>query len=218
MHLIKTKIKNKRKRPRHRGKKNRLAQMVMKDGMRSSSTQVHEWSRENKVKQTHAEIRYGQILKGIGARHMFRCQQPLFGFIIDFYAPKLMLAVEIDGGYHDNPDQIAYDLSRTERLNRHGITVLRFTNEEVISDSHKVIFMTQEKIKNSDRINKYKRSWRHRNRNKETRDIDFKDRFVPDPSFKKVLEIKKVPSTTIMIKRKSGEILRKLVPSEMARA
>ena len=217
MRFLKARSKHKRKRPRNR-KKNQVAQQIMKAGIRYSSGQVIEWSKENKVKQTHSEIRYGAILKEMGARHMFRCQQPLFGFIIDFYAPKLMLAVEIDGGYHDNPDQAKYDEMRERKLNKQGISILRFTNEEVLSDSKKVMFLTQEKIKNSGRINKFKGLWRHRNKNKETRDIDFKERFVPDPAFKKVLEVKSAPSTTIMIKRKSGEVLRKLVPSEMARA
>ncbi len=52
-------------------------------------------------------------------------------FILDFYCPKRKLAIEIDGGQHYADDAIAYDKDRTLSLNEKGITVLRFTNEDI---------------------------------------------------------------------------------------
>ncbi|PIS30804.1 hypothetical protein COT42_02350 [Candidatus Saganbacteria bacterium CG08_land_8_20_14_0_20_45_16] len=37
------------------------------------------------------------------------------GFVLDFYSPDIRLAIEIDGGYHQNPDQIDYDKARQKR-------------------------------------------------------------------------------------------------------
>ena len=62
----------------------------------------------------------------------FRCQHPLGRFIVDFYCPACKLVIEMDGDIHTH--QRAYDEARTEQLQSFGYRVLRFTNEEVLSD------------------------------------------------------------------------------------
>ncbi|MEL6254773.1 MAG: endonuclease domain-containing protein [Bacteroidota bacterium] len=57
-------------------------------------------------------------------------------FIADFYCAKAKLIVEIDGKYHLN--QQAYDQRREEILRGMAFRVIRFTNEEVLSDWEKV--------------------------------------------------------------------------------
>jgi very-short-patch-repair endonuclease len=52
-------------------------------------------------------------------------------YIVDFYAPSLRLAIELDGGQHYEPDKLRYDEHRTGRLQAQGITLLRYTNLEV---------------------------------------------------------------------------------------
>jgi len=59
----------------------------------------------------------------------FRRQQVVRGFVVDFYCAAHRLAVEIDGGVHDEPDQRAWDAERTVLLSRSGITVLRFADD-----------------------------------------------------------------------------------------
>lgn len=59
-------------------------------------------------------------------------QYPLFGYIVDFYAPHYRVAVEVDGGVHQ--DQIDYDVKRDRQLADRDIVVLRFTNEQVLAD------------------------------------------------------------------------------------
>lgn len=205
------KIKNKRKRPRWK----RQAFKVFSGGVNATGFKVLEWSEEHKLNQTPAEIRYGKILQEIEARHHFRCQQPLYGYIIDFYAPAFLLAIEVDGGYHNAPEQMAYDAKRTRKLNDKGISVLRFTNEEVLSDAQKVMSITQEKIRACCRINKVKRRWR-RNDGWKKQALNLADRKRkvprPDSSFPadafKIVEIKKQP---IMIRHKDGSTERKEV-------
>ncbi len=53
-------------------------------------------------------------------------------FILDFYAPNLRLAVEVDGGYHDN--RVSADARRDRELARWGVVVLRIPGELVIRD------------------------------------------------------------------------------------
>ncbi len=62
----------------------------------------------------------------------FRRQKPLLWFIADFYCAELKLVIEIDGGVHN--DTQAYDETRTEELGKFGVTVFRFTNEEILND------------------------------------------------------------------------------------
>ncbi|WNZ23157.1 endonuclease domain-containing protein [Leptolyngbya sp. NK1-12] len=62
----------------------------------------------------------------------FRCQHPVASFIVDFYCPQYRLIIELDGAIHDQ--QIEYDASRTEQLHHLGYRVIRFRNQEVLSD------------------------------------------------------------------------------------
>jgi very-short-patch-repair endonuclease len=43
------------------------------------------------------------------------------GFVVDFYCPELMLAVELDGSAHDGIDGAARDAERSAVLAAEGI-------------------------------------------------------------------------------------------------
>ena len=58
-------------------------------------------------------------------------------FIADFYWHKVKLVVEIDGDSHKC--QMEYDNGRTAEIEEFGITVIRFTNEEVLNYLEKVV-------------------------------------------------------------------------------
>jgi len=76
--------------------------------------------------------------------YKFRGQHPIGIYIVDFYAHKLKLVIEVDGKHHLNYDQKIWDKERTEFLEFNGLKVLRFTNEEVLENIEFVI----QKIKN----------------------------------------------------------------------
>lgn len=61
----------------------------------------------------------------------FRSQHPISIFIADFYCHPLKLVIEIDGKIHRF--KIDYDNGRTEELRSYGITVIRFSNDEVLN-------------------------------------------------------------------------------------
>lgn len=71
--------------------------------------------------------------------YKFRRQHAISQFIADFYCHEARLVIEVDGGYHNNPDQQEYDKGRTAELENLGIKVLRFTNKDVETDISKVI-------------------------------------------------------------------------------
>ena len=61
----------------------------------------------------------------------FTRQYRIDDYIVDFYAPSIKLAIELDGGQHYEEDGLEYDRRRTNKLNELGVTVLRFTNPDV---------------------------------------------------------------------------------------
>jgi len=67
----------------------------------------------------------------------FKAQHPIDIFIADFYCHKFKLVVEIDGGIHET--QKEYDEGRTAELEKWGLTIIRFTNEEVMNNIEKVM-------------------------------------------------------------------------------
>ena len=69
----------------------------------------------------------------------FSRQYSVGPYILDFYCPKKKLAVELDGGQHNLPDGREYDAERTAYLNAHGIEVLRFWNNEVLTNIEGVV-------------------------------------------------------------------------------
>ena len=67
----------------------------------------------------------------------FRCQHPIYRYILDFYCHEVMLAIEIDGDVHKNRKE--YDEYRDEFLKSIGITTLRFSVKDLFSKSDYVI-------------------------------------------------------------------------------
>ena len=60
-------------------------------------------------------------------------------YILDFYCPGLKLAVELDGGQHNQSDGREHDATRSEYLRVQGIDVIRFWNHEVLLDMESVL-------------------------------------------------------------------------------
>jgi very-short-patch-repair endonuclease len=69
----------------------------------------------------------------------FRRQHPFERFVLDFYCCEVKLAIELDGGQHNEPDAKARDKERSEFLAGHDIQVLRFWNNEVFTNLEGVL-------------------------------------------------------------------------------
>jgi len=62
----------------------------------------------------------------------FRRQQPVGPYVVDFFCPEKKLIVELDGGQHQ--DRAAHDASRDAWLKAEGYVVLRYWNNELMSN------------------------------------------------------------------------------------
>jgi very-short-patch-repair endonuclease len=76
----------------------------------------------------------------------FRRQHPLDVFVLDFYAPEIKLAIELDGSVHQKEDQRIYDTDREKFLKSKGVEILRFWNSEVEKDIDEVLNKIKQKI------------------------------------------------------------------------
>jgi len=77
----------------------------------------------------------------------WRRQHPVDMFIIDFYAPKIKLAIELDGSIHKIKENKEYDEDRTFYLESKYIKVIRFWNSEVEKNLATVLDKIQKAIK-----------------------------------------------------------------------
>ena len=63
--------------------------------------------------------------------YRFRRQFPIGQYIVDFICREKKIIIEIDGGQHNEKQNIEYDNKRTEYLNSEGYQVVRFWNNEI---------------------------------------------------------------------------------------
>lgn len=70
----------------------------------------------------------------------FRRQHPASCYVLDFYAHKIKLAIEIDGSVHSLDDVKRNDTERQAALEKFGIKFLRYTNRQIRFELEKVIF------------------------------------------------------------------------------
>ena len=60
-------------------------------------------------------------------------QRSIDSFIVDFYCAKAKLVIEIDGAQHYTQQGKNHDRLRTEAMQKYGLMVLRFSNNDVDS-------------------------------------------------------------------------------------
>ena len=90
-------------------------------------------ARKLRKSMTDAERKLWYILRRrYLEKYRFRRQVPVGSYIVDFLSYELRLIIEIDGGQH--ADQIEYDNRRTLWLEEQGYRVLRFWNNEVLTN------------------------------------------------------------------------------------
>ena len=72
-------------------------------------------------------------------RYQFYRQKIIGNYIVDFYCPKSKLAIEVDGGQHYSAEGKEKDKRRDDYMTREEITVLRFSDREVLGNLDAVL-------------------------------------------------------------------------------
>jgi len=123
-----------------------LGKSKIKDMYSGAKPEIFRLANYHRKNLTDAEkILWNCLRKFRNEGFVFRKQHPVVFFIADFYCHKLILFIEVDGDYHLELSQYCYDENRSAELERYGIKVLRFKNEEIINRIDKVL----SEIKNS---------------------------------------------------------------------
>ncbi len=105
-----------------------------------STLEKRRYLRKN---MTEPEIKLWQYLRNEQLGVKFRRQHSIGEYIADFYCTKLKLVIEIDGESHFNDEAIEYDSIRTNFFKSLGIEVIRFNNDEVMTNIEGVFEIIQ---------------------------------------------------------------------------
>jgi len=84
--------------------------------------------------------------------HKFRRQFGVGKYSLDFYCPRLRLAVEVDGDSHFREQAKEKDSRRQSFIEGFGIEVLRFTNHEVRANLDGVLLRIEEVARKREQI------------------------------------------------------------------
>jgi len=87
-------------------------------------------SRSLRASMTDAERKVWAMLRSAFPEWRFRRQVPFRQYIADFASHRARLAIEVDGGQHDE----ASDAPRTAIIEADGYRVLRFWNNDVLTN------------------------------------------------------------------------------------
>jgi very-short-patch-repair endonuclease len=77
----------------------------------------------------------GKQLAGV----QFYRQKAIGDYIVDFYAPKAKLVIEIDGSQHLEALHVEKDKERDEHLGGLGLMVLRINSRQVLKETEAVM-------------------------------------------------------------------------------
>ena len=107
------------------------------------------FSRNLRNYSTLGEVLLWQKLKARNMKgYQFNRQKPLGNYIVDFHCQLLRLVIEVDGGYHNDPEVWVNDQERQEILENLNLNFLRFTENDVRNDIQSVLRLIEIYISN----------------------------------------------------------------------
>ena len=109
---------------------------------------LHPIAKELRKNPTDAEDILWQALRNRSTGHKIKRQQIVAGYIADFICIEKRVIIEVDGGIHFTKENKERDTERTRILNTQGYDVLRFTNDEVITNTFNVFIEIKNYLQN----------------------------------------------------------------------
>jgi very-short-patch-repair endonuclease len=117
-----------------------LGKPVEKEMHFGAKPELFKYAQEMRKNPTESEKVLWKTLRNFRFDgYIFRRQHPIDIIIADFYCHKLKLIIEVDGEIHLNDKALEHDDGRTGELEKYGIKVIRFTNNQVLRDKEHVI-------------------------------------------------------------------------------
>ncbi|MBR0116872.1 MAG: endonuclease domain-containing protein [Prevotella sp.] len=107
---------------------------------------LKEYAKSNREEMTESEKVLWNALRDNIQGYRFRRQHAIGQYIADFVCLPAQLVIEVDGGYHQSPEQQEMDNIRTNYLKEKGFHVVRFSNEEVSANIKGVIQIIKDEL------------------------------------------------------------------------
>ncbi|MBL1215131.1 MAG: DUF559 domain-containing protein [Ignavibacteriae bacterium] len=107
--------------------------------------------RQLRQDQTYAEkVMWSQLRNRQFLGIKFKRQYSVDNYVLDYYAPELKLAIELDGSVHNEPEQFEYEKIRQKHIEKFGIKFIRVTNKELLSNPNKTFSKIENEINKLD--------------------------------------------------------------------
>ena len=101
---------------------------------------LKELARQLRNNSTKAEVFLWQKIKRRQYYgYDFHRQKPIDNYILDFFCNELMLGIEIDGYSHEVVEVYKKDVVKEEKIKSLGISLLRFTDNQIFNDMDNVL-------------------------------------------------------------------------------
>ena len=94
----------------------------------------------------YEKILWQQLRKKRVSGRIFRRQHPVGQFIVDFYCHQARIVIEVDGNIHENEQNKEYDEGRTFEMEKFGLKVIRFKNEDIENNLWYVLKILEKEI------------------------------------------------------------------------
>lgn len=102
-----------------------------------ASKGTKDFAKHLRQRETSAEDLFWEMVRDRKMLNLkIRRQHPIGKYIADFYCHELKLVIELDGSIHDLELVKKKDKIREAFLISEGLTVMRFTNNDVFSNPH----------------------------------------------------------------------------------
>ena len=96
-------------------------------------------ARKLRSKMTLPEVLLWQELRKRPGGYKFRRQHPAGDYVLDFFCPKVRLAIEVDGIAHDGREAALRDANRSAFLKSRGIATTRIPASAILADIEPVV-------------------------------------------------------------------------------
>lgn len=110
------------------------------------------YQRDLRKMMTKSEVVVWKYIKSNQLGLKFRRQYGIGNYIVDFYCPRIKLAIEIDGVTHIEESVFENDQKKEEYLKEIGIVIKRYTSEDVFKNLRAILddlWRTCEELKTS---------------------------------------------------------------------
>ena len=107
---------------------------------------IFQKAEELRNRSTPAEDLLWQHLNSSKLGAKFLRQHPCAIYVLDFYCHEIKLCIEIDGSIYQSEEVKHNDYRREQSLSELGISIIRFSNNEVFQNTSKVLNEIQLKI------------------------------------------------------------------------